>query len=193
MSTERRPIRLGLAACMMPAELSHSKASKRHAPPPARPSTPSSSPAVESGRMAAIAATAAPVLARAAAHPARRPAAARPSPRSAFVARRPAQRAVRVFAADPSVKAGKLWQAQGFRGASPAPHSPLGHHSSGTQGGRAAVEAAVAAAARRPPSGRLRPSLPLPPRCAHAGAGAVTDGTWEELVLKSPVPVLVSR
>ncbi|KAI7835874.1 hypothetical protein COHA_010222 [Chlorella ohadii] len=78
--------------------------------------------------MAAIAATAAPVVARAAAHPARRPAAARPSPRSAFVARRPAQRAVRVFAADPSVK---------------------------------------------------------------AGAGAVTDGTWDELVLKSPVPVLV--
>ncbi len=62
--------------------------------------------------MAAIAATAAPVVARAAAHPARRPAAARPSPRSAFVARRPAQRAVRVFAADPSVKAGECWAAQ---------------------------------------------------------------------------------
>jgi hypothetical protein len=35
------------------------------------------------------------------------------------------------------------------------------------------------------------PRLPPPRPRRPAGAGAVTDNTWEELVLKSPVPVLV--
>ena len=56
------------------------------------------------------------------------------------------------------------------------------------------------------PPGRRGPGGSAPPRgrfsqCDHtgcpccaslAGAGPVTDSTWEELVLKSPVPVLVS-
>lgn len=58
--------------------------------------------------------------------------------------------------------------------------------------------------ARQQPAGtRARSPPPCPlvslhstAPCSHswmAGAGAVTDSTWEELVLKSPVPVLVSR
>lgn len=141
---------------------------------------------------ALVAATCAPIV-QARLHPARRAACvpAR-SPRSAFVAR--PQRVVRVLAQE--VKAAGEGATplgggcRGARGPAPGRQQPEYGPLHGTSP-RSAVCAGRRAARRGPPPAPAPSPLSTTAFCA-AAAGAVNDNTWDELVLKSPVPVLVS-
>ena len=121
--------------------------------PPAHP-LPIAPPWSRPSSMAAFAVTAAPVAVARVQAP-RRPA-ARPSPRSAFVARRPALRAVRV-SADASTKAGKFAQRPCFRPGLPAPHHPRQSHRSRCPGWRGGNRGCTCRDGRRRRALRIAP------------------------------------